>query len=317
MQIIHLRKMVVLSIVQLGLLVSLNTANAAEEPAGGACCTGLIPAINNVETAVTKGFEQTITLINDLVKNVVDFSLGSNTALKTSYGWVDEDGSKKITTQAKQTFTNTPQQVRNIITTAYSKVPIPGDTNADNKIGNFTYSTLTGSMSLDDDKQKMAQEYLQFLSYQTNPIEPLDPQRINFDNPKPYLQLFQNSFGTYMATQSVALSTFYKIIADRTPQTGLGDAIGRGTNSKASPLELQEHIVKSHLDSKWMEDMIKANPADVQKQMLFVLVNIENLLFQNRMQLEQLNSTNAALLLQDQSGLNRQSINDYRVKAGQ
>lgn len=315
-----------------GLWTTAQAADSADSSGGGgggsACCTTLTAAINNmgtlISTTVSTGFSVLTTQINDLVQAGVDFSstLASNTAYQTviTNNWVNTDASnygKTATQQAFQassananaTLTKSSAIVAGISSGASPQSSTSGSTAP--ALNSFTMNTLLGNSVLTTDQVTAAQSYIQFLAGTGNPVQTL-PANTAAAATGP-VKAFLSTLGSYVATQSAGMSVLYKALAVRSVEPGLGPTANLPDN--ISPLKLQETMVTTPLSQTWYDSMNKANPADIQKQTLFLLANMQNLMYQNGLQLEQLNVTLATLQLQMLEGLTRQNLQTARAAA--
>lgn len=183
----------------------------------------------------------------------------------------------------------------------------------------FSASSIIDSYAIKEGSNEMNQatQYIKFLSGQANPLmPPAENMNTQAANSKISVQQYKAAIGTFNAAQSAALNTLYKALAARTVQPGLGKSAGIPGKSDASPLEVEQYMVTLPFTSDWSQKILtSASPSDLQKQQLFMLAGIQNLLFENRMQMEQLNINLAALILQSQQNSTRSGISDLRDQA--
>ena len=95
---------------------------------------------------------------------------------------------------------------------------------------------------------------------------------------------------SFIANRSVGLGNIYQLIANRIPQSGLGDKAGLG-NKPISATALQDYLATRRAnDAQWYADMAGASSTTIQRENLNVLVEIQK-------QLQQLHKDNERLLL--------------------
>ena len=101
-----------------------------------------------------------------------------------------------------------------------------------------------------------------------------------------------------IANRSVALDNLYHVLSERVPQSDLtlripGQAI-------VSPQALKQYMATRRTnDATWYADMQKAAPATVDREQLFVLAEIEKLLFQLHQDNQRVISTLSMMQLQN------------------
>lgn len=161
------------------------------------------------------------------------------------------------------------------------------------------------------DVQK-AQLTIDFVTGASNPITGL-PSPANESTSRDVLA-YKASFGSYITLQSVGANVLQGLLNERIPQNGLGAETGSG-NSNMSPLGLDEFLATRRIDigtnsaQEWTKKISTANQAQVNKEQLMLMAEMRYEAFEQRMQLEQLNATMAALQLELNQSLNSTSLN--------
>lgn len=112
---------------------------------------------------------------------------------------------------------------------------------------------------------------------------------------------FQADLRSYVANQSIAIGNLNHLFAERQPQSD-------GKTQLPSTLEADQTMYTRRVHSApWYHQMESASPATVQRETLFVLAEIENELFQQRLVLERILATNSATLLSN-SEINKSTL---------
>jgi hypothetical protein len=111
---------------------------------------------------------------------------------------------------------------------------------------------------------------------------------------------YQLSARSSTAARSVAINNFEKIIAERTPIKDLGTKAGlKDKDGKpiadASPLQVESYLANRRVDNPaWYAHVSAASPANVQRETLIVLAEIEAQNFQAHMDRERMLATLSA-----------------------
>ncbi|GEM_PF-4999772 len=121
-------------------------------------------------------------------------------------------------------------------------------------------------------------------------------------------QTFKNylaNYRFYTAMQSVAASNLLYLYQERKVVPKLAKKAGltkkEDKTADMSPLQLQHTIASSRLQEDWYKNMVKASPAAVERERLFIEAEIRYALFQQHLDNERLLATMTALLLQGSS----------------
>ncbi len=108
----------------------------------------------------------------------------------------------------------------------------------------------------------------------------------------------------YSSLVSLGLNNLYHSYFERVPVKNLAKKSGMPNNKainpiypNASPLQVDQYMATRRLDPKWFNEMSKASPATVQRQMLFLLVEMRYEAYQQRLETERTNAALSALLL--------------------
>lgn len=123
--------------------------------------------------------------------------------------------------------------------------------------------------------------FIRFLSSQANPLQVADPKTLQGADPNKrtaYLVTLRN----YVASQSVATSNLYQMLAKRHvipnlgAQAGMTDAQGNPVTD-ASQLQVENYIATRRVNNPaWYHAMEKASPTAVARETLYVLAEIES-----------------------------------------
>lgn len=132
---------------------------------------------------------------------------------------------------------------------------------------------------------------------------------------------YLTALGSFIAAQSVALNNLYDMFAKRMVIKGLGTNVGMvrlyqmdvndggtvGTPiADASPMQVDEYMANRRImNPKWYADMEAAPHATVSRETLYVLAEIRQEMFQQRMMMEKMTANIAAFQLQQAQQENR------------
>lgn len=310
-----MRKLFITALLTTGLTAAAPVVYAE----GEACCSETASAITHLETAMVENFQELIKLVNKLVQAEFTFSdeILQGTARSTliNGNMINEQAKEQTNEIAQTALTATVSQTQDSLIAAAKLVKDPAKTDFKPEPQYFSLATILNISSFDESKLtqelQQAEQYIAFISGQANPVPPLDEIAATKSNPA--IENYRAALGSYTAAQSVGVNTLNRMVNARIPDKSLGDAVG--LNQAISPLQLEERVATTPLGSAWMQKMATASPADIQKETLFLLANMQVQLFQSNQQLEQLNATLAALQLQSLQGLNRASLSELRSKA--
>jgi len=275
----------------------------------------ILSEIQNFHQNVVESFSKLTTAnlrYNDLIKN--------RNTYKITKQWITDDSKDDTENAAKDGLGLDAEGYYQAIAKGADAVnSAMANSGNPNSAKQFSASSIVDNVALTEGSQEMqqAESYITSLSGQNNPLRPPE-KNMNTQkaNSKISVQQYKAALGTFTAAQSAALNTLYKALAARTVQTGLGSDAGIPGKPNASPLEVQQYMVTQPFSSEWADKVLNdASPNDLQKQQLFMLAGIQNLLFENRMQMEQININLAALILQSQQSSTRERISLLRSQA--
>lgn len=151
-----------------------------------------------------------------------------------------------------------------------------------------------------------AYNFIQFSGYLFQPISTisltrsaLSPAKIQEIQSGPAYKQYRAALRAYAAAQSVGTSNLYQMFAKRIIQPGLGKAAGLPNANDASQLQVEQYLATRRGQSaKWYEDMAKAPPATIQRETLFVLVEMQQQLLALQQQNERLLATISVMQMQ-------------------
>lgn len=132
---------------------------------------------------------------------------------------------------------------------------------------------------------------------------------------------YLTALGSFIAAQSVALNNLYDMFAKRMVVSGLGRNVGMvrlyptdendqgpigAAIADASPMQVDEYMANRRImNPKWYADMETAPHATVSRETLYVLAEIRQEMFQQRMMMEKMTANIAAFQLQQAQQENR------------
>lgn len=290
---------------------------------GAACCSAIVGAINNMSTAVTTtvstGFTKLTNQINSLVQASVDFSstLASNTAYQTALknNWNNTDAMTQSDEMTKASLLADSNSANSQINTFATMIPRLGNTNTQmaTAVKNVSIGSLIGEKALTgNDKIAAAKNYIQYASTASFRRQVLPPGFSNVNNPS--VLAYQDGLGIITALQSNPQMVLNKALARRTVQQGLGKASNMPIPD-ASLLQVQEYIATAALSPEWYKTMSTANPADIQKQMVFMMANMQAQMSLQLEQMEQMNITLALIQSQNLNGANQEWLDKLKTTA--
>jgi hypothetical protein len=291
--------------------------------ASAACCSGMIGAVNSMSAAVTTalsaGFTNLADQINSLVQASVDFSntLATNAAYQTTLknNWNNTDAITQSDEMTKAALIADSTSSNNQINRFAGMIPRLGNntTQVDNSVKNVSIGSLIGEKALSsNDKLTAARNYIQYASTASFRRQVLPPGFSNINNPS--VLAYQDGLGVITALQSNPQMVLNKALARRTVQQGLGKASNMPIPD-ASLLQVQEYIATAALSPEWYKTMSTANPADIQKQMVFMMANMQAQMLLQLEQMEQMNITLALIQSQNLNGANQDWLDKLKTTA--
>ncbi|MEM1243985.1 MAG: hypothetical protein AAGG80_04110 [Pseudomonadota bacterium] len=167
----------------------------------------------------------------------------------------------------------------------------------------------------DDDLAAAARKFISFMSGQVQPLATISLSSMSKENLKAALSEsaipeYLVKLMSYAAKNSVGISNLYMLYNERVPRkipnninsSTLENAnIPQQLRKEASPLAIDKYMAYRRLkDPDWYIKMeTKATPATIQREMLYVLVEMRYELFKTRMLNERMLATMSALQLQN------------------
>lgn len=172
-------------------------------------------------------------------------------------------------------------------------------------VPNYNIDTLLGPTAYNDAAQReAAKKFIQYATLLAVPLPSFSNAELKAagDEGKNYL-IFLRS---YIAAQSAGLSNLYQMLIARTPVTDLGKQAGMAKQT-VSPLEVEQYAATRRLnpniktsvkqadgkkvvtvEKNWQESMEAASPAQVQREMVYLLAEMRQELYQQRLATERL-----------------------------
>ncbi len=198
----------------------------------------------------------------------------------------------------------------------------------------FSITSLLGQAGITKDSQtyKNAQNFIAFVSGQTNPINPLPKNIQAMSNPTTEVLAYRNALAAYATSLSVGLNVFNTMLENRVipsgksklPDTTFSDPLKGGANStlslnaskNMSQLQLDQYMANRRVgNSQWYKDVDKATPVQLMRENVIILAEIRYEMFQQRLALGQMNATLAASQLGLQQGVARAMLSQMRNSA--
>jgi hypothetical protein len=226
-----------------------------------------------------------------------------------------------LTQQLLTQFANLNDNTNNILVFTWEPNRKPNPNVEQNPLKSIDINSLLQPVSYNDTEAAEAKNVINALSGTLTPINTINFNQLvanlNGDKAtnlkvklsekpiKEYLSTLRN----YLATQSIALSNLYQLYAERQPidpnkaDTKIQSeliAVSQQTQGPVSLLKLENFMATRRiLDKNWYkDDLIRENPATLQRQQVELLA--ENLAesYQTRMTLERLLATMSVLVLE-------------------
>ena len=260
--------------------------------------------INGAVDAAVKTHKKLIYQPTPNLDNTLSANVGQSLSQQTTHNTADQnvlDGLKLMVTTSDNT---------DIVNASAKQVPISVSTA--NKVGaGFNLNSLLDTTSLNTQSANNAKNYIAFASGLVKPHEVLDPKEMlsNADN----LSEYKTQLGIATARSNAPISTLYQLLAERTPQSGLGtlskitvDSKGQisftsdaTTPADASELQVAEYNAKKRADNpNWYQSMETATPATLQRETLYTMADIQKSLFDLRLAMERQTALLALVALQ-------------------
>lgn len=197
-----------------------------------------------------------------------------------------------------------------IVNAAAKQVPVSVSTA--NTVGaGFNLNALLDATNLNAQAANHAKNYIAFASGLVKPHEVLPPaQMLSHAN---NLSAYKTQLGIATARSSASISTLYQLLAERTPQAGLGtlskitvDSNGQISfaddatiPADASELQVAQYNAQKRADNpNWYRSMETATPATLQRETLYTMADIQKSLFDLHLAMERQTALLALVALQ-------------------
>jgi hypothetical protein len=249
-----------------------------------------------------------------------------------------KSGSSMPTQASLQTQKSTGVAVTSFNPTAPPPIPIA----VLSETTRLDIGTLLNPLTYSKDQTKEAQNFITWSSGLGNPVRTIDFSRLlKVKDPggvlytpetiskyllnKPNVVNYLVALRTYVAELSVGLSNLYHIYEERLPiddATALGKQLAAaGTPANPSELkaltlptsvaQVQQYLATRRVaDGQWYAQMLQATPIELQRQMLFLLAEMQAQQFRTNMELERLNATLSVMELQNAANAKTQVEQD-------
>ena len=323
------RNLLILAAITTALGLSLSQYGFADNSSGNSnssssgCCQQTITVLNEINNTVSSGFKTVIGLVNQLVATTLDFQtmIQGNNGLKTlaEGNYVTRDSAFLSGEYTANMLLSSSQQIQTINQDLASLIPARNADNSQNQankqtldsLRNFELSQALNTATMSQDQQQQAQKAIQFLAGSVPP--PLDTNYLRLNTSG--INNYKVTLGSVAATQNLALIPLNNAIILRSPQKGLGDFMGKGQNSSASPMELQQYMATLPLSSQWAGQLATGTAADRQMAIVYLLASINYQLYNTQRILEQGTLVQSANLLQAQNVAMRERLEKLRSDA--
>ncbi len=233
-------------------------------------------------------------------------TMGSNLSQTITNPAIAESTTDNTQDSLKRTFTTTNPAT---ILEKYSRfIPLVAS-DVQVNAGNFDFNSLLGTTNLNNSTlDNQAQNYVKFATGSADPFQTLSSSELKLTNPN--VPQYLAELGIYGARQSIGLSNFYHLYAERQPVSNLGRLAQVTVNDKnnisfsqgakiednASPLQVEKFAAERRADNpQWYAAMEKASPETVQRETLYVLAGIQKELYQLHMDNERQLATTSAM----------------------
>lgn len=191
---------------------------------------------------------------------------------------------------------------------------------------NFSMSTLTNQNAITAGNaiETEVMNFILFLSGQPIIDPPLTPDQLEGNST--LIKNYLAGLAAFTAQQSTGVSVLNNLLKERTVQKGnqfsdaLGNPVGASINASntqdMSPLQVDEYMATRRIGNQnWYNAIQAANPAQLSQESLVLLAQLNYQMFQQRMQLEQLNATLASLQLTLTNTLSRDALDKAKQDA--
>jgi len=189
------------------------------------------------------------------------------------------------------------------------QVPI-GQHNAKKQASLFNSGTLLNNLTLNQQQQSDATNYILYLADAGNPIAS-PPEKANWvTNGSSAATQYLNQFGTYNAQLSAGLGIMFNLLEERKPQSELNGL---------SPLAHDAAAANRRMLPQWYQKITsdKFTAADIQREQLAILAEQRYESYQIRMQLENIASLLATMQMQQVQYIGKPIVTATEVRARQ
>lgn len=169
----------------------------------------------------------------------------------------------------------------------YAKLVPTTQSQVSQNIQYFNSSTLLNAATLDSNQMKAATSYISFAAGAGIPVQ--TPSGSWLTNGSSSTTSYLNSLGTYNAELSTGTNVLFNLLEERRAQQALGGK---------SAIEYDAAAANRRMSAKWIAGLSSMSPADLQREQTIIAAETRYELYENRMQLEQLNASMANLQLQ-------------------
>gem|GEM_PF-4036906 len=170
-------------------------------------------------------------------------------------------------------------------------------------------SSLLNQTGLKNSDANTARAFILYLSGQTDPVSPI-PQNLEKSAPEE-VEAFNGLVAVYAAAQSTGLNVLNYLLQERiipsTGNSGFADALsnqlynqttGLNPATPMSPLQLDEYMATRRVaNGQWYQATQNATPGQLSRENLNLLAEIRYEMYEQRLQMEQMNATMAVLQL--------------------
>ena len=287
---------------------------------GSQCCSSAMSALCQIDTDITTGFSNITDLINKLFVTATDMtttitSVISNTSASMAY--IDNDDmNTSVSTNTNNdinTLMNNDAQAQLEIAKQFAQ-QLPSSGTGSFNVNNFSISSLMNEPGIESSKQPDVLNMIKTLANYGSPVKNLDANYAKQTSNTSVIE-FQSSLGAYNAAQSNALNALYRIAQERTIVSGLSSSAGVPNGQEISPWQLDEYNVYQALNAAKNGSLADANVVELLRASYLDQAGMQYELFKNRQELQQLNATMAVIQLQLLNSIDKNTLNQQRLKA--
>lgn len=293
-------------------------ASSGDSSHSSQCCNKSVSSLCQIDADINNGFSQLNDLITTFYQKATKFTMGFiaslNSQAGTSAAYISNDDlSQQVTSRTNNTISQLMKSDSNqqLLTMKQVASQMPGISNHNYDVNNFSMSALMNNPGIDAGTQKQVQQMILNLANTGNPVKNIDANIAGQTN-KIAVQEFLASLASYNAVTSNALNSLFSIMEERTVVPGL--TLPNSTQA-LSPYQLEMSGVNQILSIAKDGSFDNASMLDMAKAGYYAQSMTLYELFKLRQSVQQLNATMAVLQLQLLNSLDKSQLEQLRQKA--